>query len=153
MASNLTIESPNFEKINKEAGQFTSDAVATLWAALNDTRAALRRDFRQAKETAAYKLLSLAPASGQNNLDLGGASIVSFIGTTAVDVTGFRAPETGESQVLFIQVSGSGTITLKNTATSETANQIATTSGSDVALSTGKGIVLAYLASKWRQVV
>ena len=153
MANNLTIESPNFEKINKEAGQFTADAISTIWAALNDTRAVERRDFRQASQTIAPLLLTLAPTASVNNLDLAGASVVSFIGTSAQNLTGFRAPETGSAQVIFIQVSGTGTITVKNNATSETANQITTASGSDLALSTGKGVVLAYLASKWRQIV
>jgi hypothetical protein len=151
MASNLTIESPNFERINKEAGQFTSDAISLLWAALNDTRAALRRDFRSATEKIAPKLLSLAPSASVDDLDSQGASSVSFISGTQ-NFTGVRAPETGEARVLLIHNSGAGTITVKNTATSESQNQFATATAGDVALTTGKGIVFQYLSSKWREV-
>lgn len=151
MALNLTVESPNFEKINKEAGQFTSDAIAVIWAALNDTRAAGRRDFRRASEKIAPKILSLSPTASVDDLDSQGASTVSFTGGTQ-NFTGVRAPETGEARILFIHNSGAGTITIKNTATSETANQFATATAGDVALATGQGIVFQYLASKWREV-
>lgn len=151
MAFNLTIESPNFEKINKEAGQFTSDAINLLWAALNDTRAQARRDFRQASEKLEPLVLSIAPSASVNNLDLAGASVVSFTGASAVNLTGMRAPETGKTRLVFIQVNGSATITAKHNATSETANQIVLSTGADYAISTGKGLVVAYLSSKWRE--
>lgn len=151
MATNLTIESPNFEKINQEAGQFTSDAISLLWAAFNDTRATERRDFRQATERLEPKFLTISAAASVDNLDLQGGSIVSFIGASGQNFTGIRAPETGSSRVVFIQVSGAGTITVKNTATSESANQIATATGGDYAMTTGKGLIVAYLASKWRE--
>jgi hypothetical protein len=151
MASNLTIESPNFEKINKEAGQFTSDAISLLWAALNDTRAAQRRDFRRSTEKITPKIISLSPAASVNDLDSQGASTISFTGGTQ-NFTGIRAPETGEARVMLVHNSGAGTITVKNTVTSEAANQFATSTAGDVALTTGKGIVFQYLASKWREV-
>lgn len=152
MASNLTIESPNFEKINKEAGQFTSDAVGLLWAALNDTRATERRNFRQATERLEPKVLTMTPTASVDNLDLEGASVVSFVGTTAVNLTGFRAPETGKARIVFVQVSGTATITAKHNVTSQSANQLVNTSGADVALPTNAGIVYIYLAGKWREV-
>ena len=152
MASNLTIEAPNFEKIAKEAGQFTSDAITTLWAALNDTRSDVRVQTRLAKGQIEPGLLSLAPAASTNNLDLGESSIVSFTGSSAQNFTGMKAPETGKARVVWVQVSGSATITAKHNATSETANQLTNATGADVSLSTGKGIIYAYLASKWREV-
>lgn len=151
MASNLTIESPNTERIAKEAGQFTADAINTLWAALNDTRAALRKDFRLAVEKVTTKVLTLDPSASVDNLDSQGASSVSFIGGTQ-NFTGIRAPETGESRVVFIQNSGGGTITIKNETTSESANRFVMADGSDYALSTGKGLVVQYIASRWREV-
>lgn len=151
MASNLTIESPNTERIAKEAGQFTADAINTLWAALNDTRAALRKDFRLAVEKVTTKVLTLDPSASVDNLDSQGASSVSFVGGTQ-NFTGIRAPETGESRVVFIQNSGGGTITIKNETTSESANRFAMADGSDYALSTGKGLVVQYIASRWREV-
>lgn len=152
MSSNLTIESPNFEKITKEAGQFTSDAISTLWAALNDTRAELRRSSRAAKDLLEPKVLTLSPSASVNDLDLQGCSVVSFTGSSAVDFTGMRAPETGKSRVVLVQVSGTGTVTAKHNLTSETANQLTHESGADVSLSTGKGIIYVYLQSKWREV-
>jgi hypothetical protein len=77
---------------------------------------------------------------------------VSFVGSSAQNFTGIQAPETGISQIVIVHVSGSGTITVKHELTSEAQNQISTSSGSDVTLSTGNGIILAYLASKWREV-
>lgn len=152
MSSNQTVESPNYEKISAEAGNFTADAINLLWAALNDTRATERRDFRVATESLAPKVLSLAPTAAVTDLDLQGASIVSFSGTTAVNFTGMRAPETGKSRVVFVQVNGSATITAKHNSTSETANQLTNSTGADVSLSTAKGIVYVYLAAKWREV-
>jgi hypothetical protein len=152
VSTNQTVEAPNFEKIAKEAGNFTSDAINLLWSALNDTRATERRDFRAASEQVAPKVLTLSPSATVSDLDLDGASVVSFIGSSAVNFTGMRAPETGRTRVVFIQVSGSATITAKHNATSETANQLTNMSGADVSLSTGKGIIYVYLASKWREV-
>jgi hypothetical protein len=153
VSTNLTIESPNFSKIQKEAGSFTADAISLLWAALNDTRAVERRDFRRASDKLAPKAISLAPSASVNDLDTEGASVISFTGANSVNLTGFRAPETAENRLLFIQVNGAGTITVKNSVTSETGNQIVTSTGADVSLTTGKGLILAYLAAKWRQVV
>lgn len=153
MATNQTIESPNFEKIGKEAGQFTSDAIALLWNALNDTRATERKHFRQVSETLAPKVLSVAAAASVDNLDLEGASIVSFTGGSAQNFTGARAPETGKSRVLFVQVNGAGTITIKHNVTSESANRFINSSGADLARTTGQGAVYVYLANNWRQVV
>lgn len=153
MATNLTIEAPNFDKINKEAGQFTSDAMTLLWAALNLTRDEERRDFRRSREILAPKVRVSAPAASVNNLDLEGSSILHFNGGSAQDFTGARAPETGEARILVVLVTGAGTITVKHNATSETANQIVCSSGADTTLATNAGMILVYLASKWRQVV
>lgn len=143
---------PNFQKINKEAGQFTSDAISLLWNALNDTRATERRDVRQLNESLAPKVKTIAAAASVNDLDAEGASIVSFTGGTAQNFTGIRAPETGRSRVMFIQVNGAGTITIKNSATSQAGNQFVTNTGADVAKATGTGCVFVYLEGKWRQV-
>lgn len=151
MASNLSVESPNTEKITKEAGQFTADAIAVGWAALNDTRAAQRRDHRRATERVAPKVVTLTPAASVNDLDSQGASTISFTSGTQ-NFTGVRAPETGEARVLFVHNSGAGTITLVNNATSETANRFFTSTGANVSLSTGKGMIFQYLASGWREV-
>lgn len=153
MAINQTIESPNFEKINKEAGQFTSDAISLLWNAINDTRKTERMDFRRVSERMEPKVLTIDAGASVDNLDLDGASVISFIGASAQNFTGMRAPEPGKSRVVLVQVSGAGTITAKHNATSSTENQLVNTLGVDKALATNAGIVYVYTAAKWRQVV
>ncbi len=152
MASNLTIESPNFDKIEKESGQFTSDAVSLLWYALNDSRKESRTGVRLAKEQLAPKVIQKAPSASVNDLDLEGASVVEFTGSSAQNLTGFRAPETGRTRIVIVYVSGSATITLKHLLTSEAGNQLFNNTGADVALTTGKGAIYIYLSGKWRQV-
>lgn len=152
MAINQTIESPNFEKIAKEAGQFTSDAISLLWNALNDTRTTERRDFREVREKVAPRVLNLAPSTNQDDLDTEGASVLSFTGADSVNVSGFRAPDTGKTRLLLCQVNGSGTITFLNASTSESSNQIVTSTGANVARATNTGICFLYLGDKWREV-
>jgi hypothetical protein len=152
MATNQTVESPNFEKIAKEAGQFTSDAISLLWLTLNDTRAVERRDFREASEKLSPKVLTLEPSGNLNDLDTQGASVLSFTGASSVAVTGFRAPDTGRTRILFCHVNGAGTITFNNAATSETENQLALSTGANTARATGSGIIFVYLNSRWREV-
>src|SRR3990167_9588678 len=132
MPTNRTIESPNFEKIAEEAGQHTSDAISLLWQVLDASRAEERKDFRKATERLEPKVKAVTAAASVDNLDTEGASIVAFIGTTAQNFTGMRAPETGKSRIVIVLVQGSGTITAKHGATSETANQLVNTSGADV---------------------
>lgn len=152
MATNQSVEAPNYEKISKEAGQFTSDAIALLWAAINDTRDSQRRGLRENSEKVGPKVLSLAPAGNQDNLDIEGSSVVSFTGAASVNITGFRAPDTGKTRILFCQVNGAGTITFIHAATSETVNQIVLSTGANTARATNTGIVFAYLESRWREV-
>ena len=152
MAENQTVESPNFEKISEEAGQFTSDAVALLWAAVNDTRATDRRTNRVAVETLSPKILVISPSASVDNLALNGASVLSFQGGTAQNFTGMLAPETDRTYVVFVHVSGAGTITAKQAVTSEAANQLTNIGGVDAPLVTGQGAVYIYSAAKWRQV-
>ncbi len=152
MATNLTIEAPNFEKIRKESGQFTHDAIRLLWAAFNDTRDTERRDFRLASEQVAPKVLHLSPSGSTDNLDLDGSSVVSFEGGSGQNLTGIRAPETGKTRIAFIHINGAGTITCKHNATSETANQLVLSTGADTARATNTGIIFVYLQAKWREV-
>jgi hypothetical protein len=152
MAFNLTIESPNFEKIVKETGQFTRDAVNTIWAALNDTRSVVRRTYLELKNELKPAFLSLAPAGSTDNLDITNVSIISFTGGTAQNLTGLRAPETGEAKVVFISVLGAGTITMKNNATSDVGNRLSNATGADVTRATGQGIIYVYLSGAWREV-
>jgi hypothetical protein len=152
MATNLTIESPKFEKIQTEAGPNTSDAINLLWLTLNDTRKSERLDFRRAVDIMSPKVLTIEAAASVNDLDLQGCSVVSFIGSTAQNLTGFRAPDTNDSRVVIVQTIGTGTITAKHSLTSETQNQLFNSTAADVTLSTNKGTMYVYLSGKWRQV-
>jgi hypothetical protein len=152
VSSNLTIESPNFERIKKEAGQFTSEGVALLWAALNDTRKFSRTGIRLAQEQVAPKVIQLSAAASVNDLDLEGGSVVEFTGGSAQNFTGLRAPETGRSRFVIAYVSGAGTITVKHAVTSQTGNQLYGIAGADKALSTGLAAGFIYLSGYWRQI-
>lgn len=152
MASNQTIESPNLEKIGSEAGQFTSDAIGTLWIALNDTRKTERVDFRLAKDIIAPKVIAIAPSASVDNLDLSGASVVQFTGSSAVNFTGMLAPETGKTRIVIVHVTGSATITAKHNVTSEATNRLSNSTAADVALATGASAIYIYLSSLWRQI-
>jgi hypothetical protein len=152
VSNNLTIESPNFEKINKEAGQHTSDAVGLLWAALNDTRKTERVDFRQARDIMAPRVLSLNQTAAVDNLDLAGASVVEFTGTVGINFSGIKAPETGRTRIVTVYVTGSGGVTLLHDSTSESANRFTMTTGANRLLSTQDGLILIYLSGKWREV-
>jgi hypothetical protein len=96
--------------------------------------------------------MEIAPSASVDNLDLEGASVVSFTGSSSVNFTGMRAPETNRTRLVFVQVSGSGTITAVHNATSETENRLSNTSGANVSLATGAGIIYVYLAGRWREV-
>lgn len=153
MSNNLTIESPNFEKIDKEAGQFTSDAISTLWSALNDTRKTERVDFRLAKDILSPRVLTVAPAASVDNLDLQGCSVIQFTGSSAQNFTGMIAPETGQTRLIIVHNTGTGTITAKHNLTSETANRLSNIGAADKAVATGASLVYLYLSGLWRQIV
>ena len=151
MANNLTIESPNFDKIDEESGHFTADAVNLLWQALNETRAELRRGVRRATDMIEPKVLQITAAASVDNLDLQGCSTVEFIGASAQNFTGMRAPETGRSRVVVVYVTGNGTITAKHNVTSETASRLRNELELDTVLVTGTGTAYVYLSGQWRE--
>lgn len=154
MAVNLSIQSPDFERIKTEAGYFTRDAIMLLWLGLNDTRATETRDVTGLRSEIQPAVLKLSPTTAQNNLDIRGRTVLSFEGSTAVNLTGMTAPDTDTCKLVIMQNSGTGTITIKNlSSSSEDQNQFSSSAGSDVSLSAGKATVWAYLASKWRQIV
>jgi hypothetical protein len=152
MSNNLTIESPNFDKIEKESGQFTSDAISLLWAALNDTRKSMRIGDRLATEMMRPKLKQVSAAASVDNLDLEGCSVVEFIGASAQNFTGMRAPETGRTQIVVVYTSGTGTITHKHEVTSESQNRLTLAGGADSAQATRGCVVYAYLSGGWREI-
>lgn len=152
MASNLTIESLDFDGIRKGNAQTTGDAVEFLWLTLNDEARQRRRGVKLAVDRCEWAVLQQAPGSGQNNLDVGNVSILEFTGSTSVNVTGLLAPSAYAARRVLLIVTGTGTITLKHqSASSEAANRILTFSTGDLAIATNKCVELIYLSGRWRE--
>lgn len=152
MASNLSIESPNFEKIGKESGPFTTEAISTLWQSLNETRKDDRVHFALAQSELFLNPLVMSPTASVDNLDGRGFSAIIFSGASAVNFTGIVAPENSRFKVFFIKVVGSATITAKHNVTSLAANRLALAGAVDYSMTTGKGLIVAYANSLWQEV-
>jgi hypothetical protein len=152
MSKNLTIESPNLDKITQKAGQETADAIGTLWAALNTTRADLRIAERLSQDLITAKPLRVSAAASVDNLNVTDYSAVIFEGGSAQNFTGMLAPETGQTKLMVVLVTGAGTITQKHNVTSETQNRLFTSTAADVTRATNQGIVYLYENLKWREV-
>lgn len=152
MANNLSIESPNFDKIEKEAGPYTSVALSTMWQSLNETRKDDRVHFSIVQSELFVNPLSTAPTASVDNLDARGYSAIVFTGASAVNFTGIVAPENNRVKVVYIKVVGSATITAKNNATSLAANRLALSGAADFAMTTGKGLIVMYVNSLWQEV-
>lgn len=150
MATNQTIQSPDFDLIKK--GNFNSiqDAIRLLWFTANDEAALRRQNDRLAADRLSPKVLNLAPTTSQNNLDSQGSGLLVFTGTTAVNVTGIIAKSEGD--IIFCFVQGTGTITFKhNSGSSDSGNVFLFFSAGDLAVATNKAVILTYLLGKWRE--
>jgi len=55
MAYNLSIESPDFDRIRKGDDKATENAVRLLWFVLNDEISRRRRGIREASQSASYE--------------------------------------------------------------------------------------------------
>lgn len=152
MAENLTVTEPDFDLIEKESGTATRNGIETLWRVAN-AEAKQRRTFDQVlKDTLAPKVLVDAPGATQNNYDLASATILLLTGSVNRTFTGFRAPDPGQSRVLFVHVIGSATYTLAHaSASSEAENRLRTKTGSDITLATDESAVFLYVNTLWRQ--
>ena len=154
MAENLSVEAPDFQRIEKEAGDATADATRTTWLVLNATMSDFRRNNRIAQELLEPKAKTDAPGASQNNYPTNGSSCLHFTGAGAFNLTGVQAPEPGKARLLIIHVSGAGTVTLMNESASSIAeNRIHTSTGADVTCVQDQSRVLIYLSNRWRQVV
>lgn len=152
MAENLTIESPAFDEIQKEAGRVTRDAIQLLWYVANNEAAERRRGVRKAQEQSIRKVKSDAPSAQQDNYDAEGAGILLFTGADAFDLTGIRNGVTGETIVLHSL--GAGVVTIKHADTdSDDVNRFDTAADADVTIATGETVIVRYLDSRWRQQV
>lgn len=137
------ITTPNFDAVG-----FNS-----LYLALSQEAQDRDAAVRIAKDRIEPKLLISAATGTANNFDLAGASIVYFNGASALDITGFRAPDPGKARVLWIYNASSGNITIKPAnAGSATANQIIGPMAStiDYIMPPGGAVQFAYLNQRWR---
>jgi hypothetical protein len=151
MATNLTIESPDFDRIGAGDPRATQDAVRLLWMALNSEASTRRQVVRKVGDRWDKAVLASSPTVAQNNLAYGDVAILRFDGSTAFNLTGIRAGL--EGSCLLIMVLGSATVTLKDDdANSDAINRILTNSGADLAVATNKGVLLSYLNARWREV-
>lgn len=149
MASNLVVESPDFDLIEKRAGGPTRDALYLLWSVLNNEITVRSQTVKAAQDTLEGKALADAPAAGQNNYDTQKALTVTFTGSTNFNLTGFRNPVPG--RVVLVQNTGSGTVTVKhNSASSDAANRIVTVTAGDKTIATGQTALFHYSQSFWR---
>jgi len=152
MSEQLTIESPEFDRIKKEAGNATRDAIQLLWFVANNESAERRRGVRAAAEEEIPKTTSAAPTVDQHNFDTQGSPVIVFTGTTSVNLTGIRNGIQGQARALHNL--GTGTITLKHEHVgSDPENRLDTNLDADVPIPTGKCSRLRYLNSRWRQEV
>lgn len=149
MSENLVIEAPEFEEIEKKAGAATRNAINLLWTVLNEEIKLRRKTVRDAKETLEVKVKTDLLAANQDNYDTERATIIYFTGAAAFNLTGLRNGVEGAFKIL--HNTGAGTITIKNSVTSDAANQFVTSTGADKALTTNQSIAFAYLNSRWRE--
>lgn len=150
MSLNLTVESPQFDKIRKGDTRATEDAIRLLWYVINEALRAQRMDTNETRNRLSPKVLSLALAANQNNLDVGGAGLVVYTGADAYDVTGYLSREEGD--ILFVHNTGAGTITHKNaSASSDATNRFVNNGAADVAIATNQSATFIYYDSRWRE--
>ena len=151
MAFNLSVESPDFERIKKESGYATKDAIRLLWYVLNEEISQRRVGDRQGANRLSPFVLSMAPSASQNNVDTEGAGLVVFTGADVVNITGYRAPS-NDGDILFIHVTGSATITHMNqSAASDATNRMLFQAGADKAVATNRSLILIYQNTRWRE--
>lgn len=151
MAINLSIESPDFDRIGNGDARATMDGIRLLWMAMNAEASNRRQAIRQVGDRMDKAVLVLSPTAAQHNLAYGNVTTLRFDGSTSVNLTGIRAGL--EGSILLLVVLGSGTITLvDDSSSSEATNRILTASGSDLAVATNTAVMLQYLNARWREV-
>ena len=151
MSTNLSIESPDFDRIRK--GDFSSidDAIRLLWFVANEEARLRRSADRRIEDRLSPRVVTFAPSANQNNVDTEGAGLVVYTGSDAVNITGYRAPG-ADGDVLLVIVTGSATITHMNqNASSDAGNRMLFQGAADVGVTTNKALMLTYQSSRWRE--
>ena len=150
MASQFTVEAPDFQRIKRETGVETESAITLLWRVANDEASVRRAGVRSATERLEPKRINLSPSAIQNNLDTEFATVLRFDGAASVDLTGLQARP--DPTLIILLVLGAGTITLKNASGSSLErNRIITSAGGDVAITTNRSVMLMYTNTRWRE--
>lgn len=150
MANQFTVEAPDFDRIKRETGVSTQEAITLLWRVANDEAESRRAGVRAATERMEPKAIALSPSVSQNNLDTQFATVLRFDGASSVNITGLQARP--DPTIVILLVIGAGTITLKNqNASSLDRNRIVTSAGGDVAIATNKSVMLMYTNLRWRE--
>lgn len=150
MSNQFTVEAPDFDRIKRETGVSTQEAITLLWRVANDEAESRRTGVRAATERMEPKAIALSPSVSQNNLDTQFATVLRFDGASSVNITGLQARP--DPTIVILLVIGAGTITLKNqNASSLDRNRIVTSAGGDVAIATNKSVMLMYTNLRWRE--
>jgi hypothetical protein len=149
MSENLSISSPDFDLIEKEAGVATRNAVNTLWFSLNQEISLRRKTVRDAKQTLEVKASNAAPTTNQDNFDTDRSTIYYFTGSTNFNLTGIRNGV--EGAIIVLHNIGTATITIKHNVTSDASNRLLTSTSADKSLTTNQSIMFMYLNTRWRE--
>lgn len=150
MSDNLSVESPDFDRIRKGDFHSIEDAIRLFWFVINDEIKKRRTGDRLAVERVRTKVLQLSPSGNQNNIDTQGAGVIVYTGASSVNVTGYIPRADGE--VLLILVTGAGTITHQNqNASSDAGNRMIFQGAADVGVTTNKALFLIYQNTRWRE--
>lgn len=149
MANNKT---PDFAVISRETGQAATDAIQLIWTLLNNQIRVSQSGLLVAMSRLEPYVYAASPTSTQTDIDIDGASIVHYTGSTNFTLTGWRSPDPGKARVVILHNSGTATITVKNEATSLTSNQFHLKGGADKTVGQDDSLIFVYLASKWRDI-
>lgn len=150
MAENLSIESPDFNRIRKGDFHAIEDAVRLLWLVLNHEMKTRRQGDRRVEERISPKVKVFAPSANANNVDTEGAGIILLNTTSSVNVTGYISREEGD--VLIVHNINSGVITHTNQdANSDAGNRFVNNGGANVTVAQDETSIYIYLDSRWRE--
>jgi hypothetical protein len=150
--SRIELPIPSYTAIRNGDNHATEDAIRGIVKFLQDELTAVHKSLNKATNSFNKAVYALAPTANTNNLNYMKTGVLHFTGGTAVNLTGIIAPEI-EGAVLILHTTGAGTITAKHQdGNSDAQNRIVSASAADRAISTGKTLILCYLADRWRDI-
>lgn len=153
MAENLSIESPDFDRIRDGNFRAIEDGIRLLWFVANNAERQRRIQDRKISERLSNKVLIMTATTNQDNVDTQGAGLIVYTGGSAIDVSGYRAPSV-DGAMLIVLVSGAGTIShLHQSGNSDAGNRLLNNPANTVSAATNEAIIYVYRDSRWRQLV